>query len=84
MPVKNLGKDGFIITGKAINAYGILATITGLKFETEHPGMKMTRGPSMLARAKKITGLKTNNREKLTARMREMVEEIMKKDQDNG
>lgn len=46
---------------EAIEAVRIRTVMIGLKFEFEHPGMRMTRGRSMKAVAKDLTGLRTNN-----------------------
>lgn len=45
----------------AIQAVRLRTVMVGLKFEFEHKGMRMTRGRSMKAVAKDITGLRTNN-----------------------
>jgi hypothetical protein len=60
-----------VVGPQAMEALRYRTLIVGLRFEAKSK-MRMTRGPSCLARAKKITGLKTNDVEKHIARLEEM------------
>lgn len=59
----------------AVEAFRFRVLISGLRLEMRCPGMKVSRGVSCVALAKRATGLKTNNREKLIARLEEMQNE---------
>lgn len=61
-----------LVGRKAVNAFALRTLIQGLDFEGK-TGMRMTRGLSCLTRAKQVTGLRTSNREKLKARLTEML-----------
>jgi len=68
------------VTGpEGMQAFRMRTIITGLKFEMNCPGMKLTRGPSCLAHAKQLTGLKTNDRAKQLARMEMLLEQQLAK-----
>jgi hypothetical protein len=70
-----------VITGPhATRAFGYATLIRAIQLEGKHPGMRMTRGPSALARAKRITGLKTNNREVHIKWLQFIINEHMAKD----
>lgn len=56
----------------AVEIYRLAALISALKLEGQ--GIKVTRGASAMKIAKSITGLKTNKREVLIERLREMLD----------
>ena len=65
------------LTGpKAIQALALRSLIVGLDFEIS-TGMRMTRGPSCMTLAKRKTGLRTNKREVLRARLVEMLNQCV-------
>ena len=55
----------------AVSAFRLRMIRDGLKFEAN--GMRLTRGVSCLKLAKQMTGLRTNNRDLLWARMNELL-----------
>lgn len=64
------------LTGpKAMEAMRYRTILIGLKSEAS--GMRLTRGVSCTKLAKELTGLKTNNREKLAARIQEMMNQAV-------
>lgn len=65
------------LTGpKAVQALALRSLILGLDFEAK-TGMRMTRGASCLTLAKQKTGLRTNKREVLRARLVEMLNQCI-------
>lgn len=61
---KHRHSGGTTAIGESATYYiSMCAHITALRFEMKCPGMQLTRGPSALARAKKITGLRSNDRQ---------------------
>jgi len=60
---------------KAMEAMRYRTILIGLKSEAS--GMRLTRGVSCTKLAKELTGLKTNNREKLAARIQEMMNQAV-------
>ena len=63
----------------AVEAFRLNTFIRGLELEGA-TGMRLTRGPSMLARAKAVTGLRTNDRAKHIAKLREMMADALRRD----
>lgn len=59
----------------ATRVYALKTLITGIKLEAT--GMKLTRGASCLSRAKAITGLRTNDRQKQTEALMAKIRELM-------
>lgn len=58
----------------ATHAFFLRTLIVALNLEKD-TGLKLARGPSALARAKQITGLKTRDRAKHITRLEVMLEE---------
>jgi hypothetical protein len=58
---------------EAVNVFKLATLISALEFEHK-TGMKMSRHISALAAAKRITGLKTNDRTKHIARVKILLE----------
>ncbi len=57
----------------AVEVFRLAALISALRLEIK--GIRMSRGASMLAIAKRTTGLRTNDRTTQAARLRVMLEE---------
>ncbi len=54
---------GISITGKdSVNLFRLLTLKSGMEFEVNCPGMKLTRGPSCFTRVKREYGFKGNKR----------------------
>lgn len=64
----------------ATEIYRYETFIRALTLEGRTPGMRLTRGPSALARAKRITGLRTNNRHAHIDWFRTEIESLRTKD----
>jgi hypothetical protein len=57
----------------AVNVYRLATLVSGLQLEITCPGMRISRHFSALQAAKRITGLKTNNRAKHLERAKIML-----------
>lgn len=69
------GSVSALIGPDAVEIARLATLISGLRLEAATNGrMRLTRGPSMLARAKPVTGLRTNDRTKHIARLELMLE----------
>lgn len=76
--ITNEGGELRSLTGpKAVEAYRYKVLISGLRLEKKCPGMRVTRGPSCLSRAKAETGLRTNNIEKHIERLEIMMQQAI-------
>jgi len=71
------GQVRSLVGPNAISAFAHRVLISGLRLEAKNKGMRLTRGPSCLSRAKKITGLKTNDVEKHIAKLEEMQQAVL-------
>jgi hypothetical protein len=63
-----------IITGNGIELYRLIVLQSGLELELQVPGMRMSRHMTALQAAKRITGLKTNDRAKHLTKVCEMID----------
>ena len=77
MPIEKLAGGGIICTGEGVNVFQLLAIKGALKLE--RAGMKHSRG-SVRAKAKQLTGLKTNDYDRLIAGIDELVAMAADKD----
>lgn len=69
------GQVQSLVGEKAVDAFRLRMLISGLRFEQKCPGMKMTRGVNCKKLARELTGLKTNDVEKLGARLQLMLDQ---------
>jgi hypothetical protein len=80
MPIQTTPDGSIIATGPhATRAFAHIALANALELETRlaGSGMRITRGPSMLSRAKKWTGLRTNNRALHADKLRDMAKALI-------
>lgn len=70
-------KAGTVLTGKGLDLYFLLSLQSALNLELK--GIRIRRNFSALKRAKEVTGLKTNDRQKHIDALRDMVNELSAK-----
>lgn len=72
MAIEAFGNGGVSVTGGSVRTFQLLALASAVSLEAK--GLKR-RGRSATSIAKETTGLRTRDREKLIARLKEMADE---------
>lgn len=82
------GKLSACVGPEATLAFSLRALIVALELEAKRPGMTLVRGPSARQRAKRLTGLKTNDFAKLIEavrlRLNEQIDKCLVVEADEG
>jgi hypothetical protein len=71
--IQNAGAGGTMVTGASIKTYQLLALASAVDLEAK--GLRVRRGVNATKMAQQQTGLRTRDRAKLAARLREMAQE---------
>ena len=72
--IQNISGGGTMVTGSSMETYRLLALASAVKLEAA--GLRVRHGFSATKMAQQVTGLRTRDRSKLEARLREMANEL--------